>query len=278
MRKKKPSNMTLYGIAAGFVLFGGTIVSMKSTLFPEPLLSCSQRYGGGLDFPAQQAKAQPVSIRDVQTKLGYDEWGLVENVSLAPLTSGPYAVALNVVLAKGMSGDKNATHKGGVSYIWKPGIQGGATSVCLSYAVRPADTFEFHEGGTLPGVFGGEEPRGGVAGFAARMAWRHNGSGDVLLNAPATGERGALLTNGAWRLPKGAWTNIEQEVRLNSPGRADGFLAIWIDGVLRVELKQVMFRARDAVRIEGVVSDVHYNTPAPSDTSLKITNFNLRWR
>ena len=50
-KKKQPSAMTLYGIAVGLVLFGGTIVSMKSTLFPEPLTSCSQRYGGGLNFP-----------------------------------------------------------------------------------------------------------------------------------------------------------------------------------------------------------------------------------
>jgi hypothetical protein len=277
-KKQQFSNMTLYGIGLGFVIFVGSALSMKSTLFPEPLAACTQRYLGGLDFPSQTASAQPVSIRDIQTKLGFDEWGLVENVTLAKMQVGPYGAVIDVALPAGTSGDKSAARKGGVSFTWKPGIQGGTNAACLSYAVNFPSGFEFSEGGMLPGLFGGDEPRLGKAGFGARFMWRQGSGGDVLLTMPGTGERGAGLPTKSWNFPTGRWVNVEQEVRLNTPGQSNGTLAIWIDGVLRVEMHNIAFRKQDNVRIAGVLSDVYYNAPAPSETTLQLTNFNLRWK
>ena len=277
-KKQQNSNLTLYGIGLGFILFTGTVMSMKSTLFPDALASCTQRYLGGLDFPSQAANAQPVSVRDIQTRLGFDEWGLVEHVSVSQEKIGPYGTALDVAIPAGTSGDKNAARKGGVSFTWKPGIQGGATAACLSYAVNLPAGFEFHEGGMLPGLFGGDEPRMGKAGFGARIMWRQGGSGDVLLTMPGTGERGAGLSGTTWSFPTGRWVNIEQEVRLNTPGQSNGTLAIWIDGVLRIEMNDVTLRTQDTVRIAGVLSDVYYTAPAPSEAKLQLTNFNLRWK
>jgi hypothetical protein len=277
-KKQQNSNMTLYGIGIGFVLFVGSAVSMKSTLFPEPLAACTQRYLGGIDFPSQSASAQPVNIRDIQTKLGFDEWGLVEHVSLAPTKIGPYGTVLDVAIPAGTSGDKTAALKGGVSFSWKPGIQGGANAACLSYAVKLPVGFQFHEGGMLPGLFGGEEPRMGKAGFGARFMWRQGGGGDVLLTMPGAGERGSGLPTKSWNFPTGRWVNVEQEIRLNTSGQANGTLAIWIDGVLRVEMHNIAFRIQDTVRITGVLSDVYYNAPAPNQTTLQLTNFNLRWK
>jgi hypothetical protein len=278
MAKKQNSNMTLYGIGLGFVLFVGSAVSMKSTLFPEPLAACTQRYQGGINFPSQTANAQPVSIRDIQTKLGFDEWGLVEHVSLAPTQVGPYGTVFDIAIPAGTSGDKTAARKGGVSFTWKPGIQGGANAACLSYAVNLPSGFEFHDGGMLPGLFGGDEPRAGKAGFGARFMWRQGGGGDVLLTMPGTGERGAGLPAKTWNFPTGRWVNIEQEIRLNTPGQADGTLAIWIDGVLQIEMNKVAFRKQGTVRLAGVLSDVYYSGAAPSETTIQLTNFNLRWK
>jgi hypothetical protein len=274
----KPSNMTLYGIGLGAVIFVGSVISMKSTLFPEPLASCAQRYIGGLDFPAQTANGQPVSVRDIQTRLGFDEWGLVENVALTPVKVGRYGLALQVAIPSGSSGDRNAARKGGVGFSWKPGIQGGASGACLSYAVNLPTGFDFHEGGMLPGLYGGEEPRTGKVGFGARIAWRQSGSGDVLLTIPGTGEKGVGLSGATWTFPTGRWVDIAQEIKLNTPGQANGTLAIWIDGVLRIEMNDLSFRTQDTVRLTGVLSDVFYTSPAPADTNVQLTNFNLKWK
>ena len=34
------SNITLYGIGVGLLMLGGTVVSLKNTLFPPPLAPC----------------------------------------------------------------------------------------------------------------------------------------------------------------------------------------------------------------------------------------------
>jgi hypothetical protein len=278
MKQKTPSNMTLYGIGLGVLMLGGTIVSVKNQMFPEPLARCTARYASTIDFPSQAPNAQPVNVREVQTRLGFDEWGLVENVTLEPNKQGAFPFVLEVALPEGASGKQpGAKGKGGVSFSWKSGVT-NASAVCLSYGVRLPPNFDFDKGGVLPGLYGGEDPRNGKTGFAARLAWGPNGSGDVVANLPGTGERGVSLTGGAWRFPTGRWVLIEQEVRLNTPGRPDGTLAMWIDGVLRAEAKNVAFRGHQQVGISGVLSDIYYAAPAPTDTSLQITNFNFRWQ
>lgn len=274
-----PSNITLYGIAAGVVLFGGTVVSLKGSLFPEPLAPCTTRYASTIDFPSQTAKAQPISVRDIQTRLGFDEWGLIENVTLEARPVGDYKVVLDVAIAEGgWSKPDKKGRLGGVSFSWKAGLPNTATAACLSYGVRLPDDFDFAQGGILPGIYGGDDPRAGKNGFSTRLAWGQGGGGDIFATLPSTGARGASLAPGAWTFAKGRWVVVEQEVRLNTPGQADGMLAIWIDGELRTELKDVAFRAHGQTRIEGVLADVHYGAPAPAETTIKLTNFNLRWR
>ena len=273
------SNMTLYGIGAGVLVLGGTIVSLKNTLFPPPLAPCTTRYVSSVDFPSQAPNAQPVNVREVQTRLGFDEWGLVENVTIQPSKQGAFPFVLEIALPAGASGQKTSrAAQGGVGFSWKPGLPNGAAAACLSYGVRLPPNFDFDKGGLLPGLFGGEEPRAGKTGFAARLGWGPNGIGDVFANLPGTGERGVGLTGGAWMFATGRWILVEQEVRLNTPGQADGTLAIWIDGELRAELKDVAFRGHEQVRLSGILSDVYYAAQAPTDTSVQITSFNFRWQ
>ena len=297
LRKQKPSNLTLYGIAAGVVFIGGTVVSVKKQMFPEPLAPCSQRYGRGLDFPPQVAGAPIPNIRDIQTRLGFDEWGLVENVKLEPPTAGTDPLVLEVNLAQGASAEAVPTivspnavptirargtaaepiRKGGVGFSWKPGIQNG-TAGCLSYNVKFSDGFDFDQGGMLPGLFGGEEPRHGKAGFATRFMWAAQGQGGVLATAPGAGAKGVGLAMGAWGFPAGRWVHVEQEVRLNSAGTDNGSLAIWIDGVLHADIGGLTFRVNNQVGIAGLLADAHYLAPAPADASIKFAGFQLSWQ
>ena len=274
-----PSTMTLYGIAAGVIVLAGTIVTVRDSLFPEPLAPCTARFKGGLDFPHHAAGGQPVDVREVQTKLSFDEWGLIENVKLEPNKLGPFRYVLDIALPEGISGQQDSRgRRGGVGYSWKPGIPNGATSACLSYGVRMPANFDFDKGGVLPGLFGGDEPRAGRTGFAARLGWGRNGAGDVVANIPVSGDKGVSLAAGTWTFPTGRWSLVEQEVRLNTPGQENGFLGIWVDGQLRVQLDNVAYRSHAQTRINGIVSDVFYLSPAPADTSLQLTSFNLRWQ
>ena len=92
-QKKQTSSVVLYGVAIGAVMVGASIISLKNSLFPEPLSPCTQRYAGGIRFPEQKADAEPLNIRDIQGQLGFDEWGLVENVNLVSAPQTPPASA-----------------------------------------------------------------------------------------------------------------------------------------------------------------------------------------
>ena len=279
MRKKKQDHMRLYGVAAGILLIGGSAIQIKNKMFPEPLAPCSQRYAGTvIDFPQRKAAAaEPVSVRDIQTSLGFDEWGLVEHVTLTEPGAGAFPVILDVAIPMGASPAAD-NRRGGVSFTWKAGMPNGAIAACLSYGVFLPNGFDFQDGGMLPGLSGGDEPRGGKKGFGTRIMWRRGGTGDLLANAPGTGERGISLAPGAWGFPTGRWVMIEQEVRLNTPGLADGFLGIWTDGELRVELDEIGYRFEERQRIQGILGDVHYTTPAVADTTIRLSTFRLRWQ
>lgn len=61
---------------------------------------------------------------------------------------------------------------------------------CLHYEVRFAPDFDFAKGGKLPGLFGGEAPRGCLPeelslGFSARLMWRAQGGGSFTCTLPA---------------------------------------------------------------------------------------------
>jgi hypothetical protein len=85
-------------------------------------------------------------------------------------------------------------------------------------------------------------------------------------------------------LERGKWINVEQEVRLNDPGARNGHLRIWVDGKLRMDRRQVMFRESDTTRFEGVAVDVHYADTAmtwqaaPNATEVRVSPLIIRWK
>lgn len=48
------------------------------------------------------------------------------------------------------------------------------------------------------------------------------------------------------------WYCVEQFVRLNKPGAADGILRGWVDGQLAFEKTDIRFRSVDTLKIEDV--------------------------
>ncbi len=135
----------------------------------------------------------------------------------------------------------------------------GAHRGCLSYKVRFADGFQFARGGKLPGLFGGEAPRGCTPeelshGFSARLMWREGGKGELYLYAPGRSTRcGDSIGRGAWVFTPGTWTSIEEEVVMNTPGVADGAVRVWIDGQLAIEQEQVALRESAEIKVDGLL-------------------------
>jgi hypothetical protein len=147
--------------------------------------------------------------------------------------------------------------------------------VFFRYYLRLADSwFKATDGGKLPGMAGtygvagwGGRPWDGAKGWSARGSFSpslpvgHKAQGRLIagsyvyhagadriygegLNWPLGPLSGLLRPN--------VWYCIEQQLRLNSPGRSDGILRAWVDGALAFERIDLRFRDLDSIRIEEV--------------------------
>jgi hypothetical protein len=146
----------------------------------------------------------------------------------------------------------------------------GATTGCLRYQVRFAPDFDFVKGGKLPGLFGGEAPRGCIpdgeaSGFSARLMWREGGAGELYLYAPGRETRcGQSIGRGRWHFVPGAWTDITEQVTLNTPGQSDGAIRIWVNGAKMVEADGLTLRGSDAVGVDGLLFSTFFGGKDPS--------------
>ncbi len=149
-------------------------------------------------------------------------------------------------------------------------VAGRPPSRCLHYQVRFAPGFDFAKGGKLPGLYGGDAPRGCSpealsSGFSARLMWRTGGAGELYLYAPGRTVRcGDSVDRGAWTFTPGQWTAIAQEVALNTPGRADGRVRIWVDGRKVIDRGDLTLREQPSVGVDGLLFATFFGGNDPS--------------
>ncbi|GAA5890917.1 hypothetical protein JCM8208_003096 [Rhodotorula glutinis] len=137
-----------------------------------------------------------------------------------------------------------------------------ATNVSFSYSLFFENGFDFVKGGKLPGLYGGKSAcSGGSAAencFSTRLMFRKDGAGELYLYAPREKQVDALcelgplsycnsvygmsIGRGSWTFKTGEWTDIRQDVWLNTPGKADGGFNIWINGKLVLSSSEVYYR------------------------------------
>jgi len=183
--------------------------------------------------------------------------------------------------APSVSKDKSA-ERAGIGFEWAPQSFGTPQSACLSYSVLVPKGFTFGQGGRLPGLRGASssESQGTASGFSTRYTWSAKGDLDVYAELP--GERRSLGGKvGDFSLTPGKWTELEQEIVLNTAGRNDGALRVWQDGSLVFEKKDMMFRAKPSVALAGVLAEAAAGEATTDVTQgaqkIWISPFELRW-
>lgn len=99
----------------------------------------------------------------------------------------------------------------------------------------------------MPGLYGGH---GGCSGgqqsedcFSTRLMFRKNGMGELYLYLPkgvqseslcstppltyCDSSYGYSIGRGAWTWKRGQWSDVRQDIWLNTPGEQDGGFNIW---------------------------------------------------
>ncbi len=149
---------------------------------------------------------------------------------------------------------------GGVS--WRYRFGESYDEYTTEYKVRFADDFDFVKGGKLPGMCGGSSPGGGAStkeadGFSVRVMWREIGTlEDYVYHMDRAREKnwgtdylwqksvnkGEEINDSEWKtlntmdenriyLVPGKWHTIKTHLKMNIPGKQDGQIASWFDGV-----------------------------------------------
>lgn len=139
----------------------------------------------------------------------------------------------------------------------------------LSYYVRFSENFDYRRGGKLPGLFGGDSNSGGntpdgTDGFSTRFMWRKNGAGELYAYLPTSDAYGTSIGRGQWRFKPGVWYKLEQEVKLNQPGRQDGQVRVWLDGKQVLNQAGLTFRSTDQLKIDGIFFSTFFGGNDPS--------------
>lgn len=198
--------------------------------------------------------------------------------------------ALKVTVPKGKTNGLNGNIRFGELLGAEP------ESMYFRYSLKFSNDWDPHlSGGKLPGFAGtynragwGGRKANGKNGWSARGAffkWKpdpvrtdhYRGIGSYVYHAGMKGDYGSQW---GWNLgktgmlEKNRWYSVEQHVKLNTPGRADGVLQAWVDGELVFERTDLRYRHVSDLKIETLWMNVYHGgtTPAPQDMSLFIDN------
>jgi hypothetical protein len=129
--------------------------------------------------------------------------------------------------------------------------------VYLEYKVRFAEDFDWVKGGKLPGLYAGHVSAGttpdGENGFGVRFMWKADGKGSAYVyHMDMPGKWGEHFRFDDFWFEKGVVQALGLELVANTPGKSDGIIRAWLDGVLVVEETGLRFREIPDLKIEGL--------------------------
>lgn len=142
----------------------------------------------------------------------------------------------------------------------------------MSYTLRFSKDFDFVKGGKLPGLCGGPEnvsggrPADGKNGFSARLMWRRDGRGEAYVyHKNQKGSYGdSFAFPDDFRFPTNTPVKVRIAVTMNTPGKRDGSLRVWIDDKLFVERRDMEWRSVGAFGVDGLYFETFHGGGDPS--------------
>ena len=283
--KKLGRHAILFNVGAGVIILAGWYTAVQTTFFPSDPETCATRFERSTTL-SLDAGGEQRSAADFQAAANGRDAGVVENLSIRREPGGRIPTSMVVKFDEQSSKPlRDGQANGGVTFPWESRMFEGKTSACLSYSVLiPAD-FKFGGGGTLPGlvsIVSGEAAEPG-AGFQYHPVW--NRHGEIILSAYVNNSDSphpTFFAKRPMRISTGKWVRIDQELVLNSPGKADGISRLWINGAVAAEVYETAMRRSADVKIGPVAVDVHFGgngleSLSPKAQSLAISPIEMRW-
>lgn len=243
-------------------------------------------------FYADNFEEKPLFDR-IKTKIGMQEpvWQNVANLNLVS-----HRQAQHFITSPGRSGVANfLTTKNlalNFDYYFKQQIGYEPEEAYFRYYMKVSDKARVSGGGKLPGFSGtynsagwGGRRNDGKNGWSARGAFFRSSSieqanvlpiGSYLYEVSQHHKYGQTIPWGhrLSALNSNQWYSIEQRIKLNDPGKNNGILEAWIDGVRVYRKDKLNVRSIDDLKIEKVWFNFYFGgTDKPTqDFDLYIDN------
>ncbi|MFV0296652.1 MAG: polysaccharide lyase [Hyphomicrobiaceae bacterium] len=293
MKSKLPGKRVLAFNGAALLVVGVSAIAMIRSSFYDPDAEpCADRYVNGIRMALTGSDGAPLAAGELQGQLSDTDWGLMDNIQVVKLRSGPAKAALQVKLPPlPAAGHDNADERAGAGFYWEPEAIRRPQAACLVYSVYVPKGFKFGQGMRLPGLMGNDaikqDPQTAGAKrrkpeFSARYVFDQQGNADIFAQLPGV-QQGRSLggRESGFGLPHGRWVKFEQEVVLNTPGKKDGSIIAWVDGKLQFKKKGIMARQNDTTTIVGVLAEVTPGVRKADAMSgpekIWMSPFELRW-
>ncbi|ORZ06014.1 hypothetical protein BCR42DRAFT_427503 [Absidia repens] len=172
----------------------------------------------------------------------------------------------------------DATVQGGIGFYAQPITLARAPALLdLSYQLFFPKNFDFVKGGKLPGLYGGHEKcsSGSTSStcFSTRFMWRENGKGEIYAYLPpklqakdickgngniCNSDYGYSLGRGSWSFKTNTWNSVRQLVKLNTPGKQNGELTVFVNGKQVYKQSNLVYRTGSTDKMFGIVFDTFF--------------------
>lgn len=190
-----------------------------------------------------------------------------DNVATVKNPAGGKSKVTRVLYPKG-SYKPSASPRGGAAFFKT--LKPAREIVSLTYDIYFAKNFNFVKGGKLPGLYGGSKKCSGGRDsskcFSTRFMFRAKGDGEVYLYAPdnqaknfcsdskviCNFDHGHSLGRGSFRFKRGRWYTVRQRVRMNTVGKTNGYVKVWINKKQVLYKPNLRLRNSSKVKIDGM--------------------------
>lgn len=159
----------------------------------------------------------------------------------------------------------------------------------LRWYVKFDADFDFDRGGKMPGLMGwapgkragwGGKRSDGNNGFSCRICWSRGGKLTMYTyhadqrSKYGDGFETRTKANRPYVIERGRWICIEMYMKLNSPGRHDGVLKLWADGIQIGQRDGIRFRNLPTMKIDNLFVNAYFggSWTSPKDQHVHYDN------
>ncbi len=166
-------------------------------------------------------------------------------------------------------GSPRLSHKGGLAR--------SVSEATLSFDMKFHSEFEFVKGGKMHGLGGGTGTTGckpiDPNGWSVRMMWARNGVPQLYIyHQNRANNCGDVYPASNFAFKLGSWYRIDIQVRMNTAvGSGNGYVALYIDGVLRSEARNLNLTGKTSVQIDHFKFSTFYGGSDSSWSPSKTT-------